>query len=447
MAALPTSWVKDKEDLVSISEPQLAAAHVNILQVNVDIVSDCIANESSEGRKLLSPPNLNDAENAYDIVYSLQPRKAKGHHGLRPRDTIFGFGMKAKTLCVGALVADEVLLRHRMLVDAAQFRAVNKNGNLKVEKGDKKRRKEEEVAAKANRLAQNSLLAGYDCASIPNDSFARVYWIPSAVVPLYILDVQNHKMCVICIDDCFPTQGWVCRENHFICRACFEDHLDSAKGPDALERSVDADGNLKCPHVECHRIYDAPHLLTQTHDASEKEIKDLHSSLEKLRSDAHAKKKVTEAVEVEKNRMLAEFERIQKIQNAKQRAAEIIKLEIVDQILTLRCPNENCRMAFVDFTGCFALTCGRYRTGFFAWCLKRPGGNESLHGHVTSCPEATHKGVSHSFDSFTEHHRVRRTNRVVLRLQEEEGGVQKLVLGILRAELQDLNIQISLTDL
>eukprot|EP01047_Picozoa_sp_COSAG01_P082414 COSAG01_NODE_16820_length_1201_cov_1.062613_1_plen_53_part_10 len=36
---------------------------------------------------------------------------------------------------------------------------------------------------------------------------------------------------------------------------------------------------------------------------------------------------------------------------------------IVEELLTLKCPREACRQAFIDFTGCFALTCGRCGCG------------------------------------------------------------------------------------
>lgn len=132
--------------------------------------------------------------------------------------------------------------------------------------------------------------------------------------------------------------------------------------------TVDTNGNLQCPHPECKSKYDVPHLIKQDHDASDEEIKELHLSLDKLRSDASASKKVKAALEVEKRKMRAEFERIQKIQNVEQREVETLRLNIVDEILTLHCPRESCRAAFMDFDGCFALTCGVCRAQFCAWC-------------------------------------------------------------------------------
>ena len=54
---------------------------------------------------------------------------------------------------------------------------------------------------------------------------------------------------------------------------------------------------------------------------------------------------------------------------------------IVEQLLTLQCPR--CSQAFVDFEGCFALTCGRCRGAFCAWCLVDCG--VDAHRHVAHC--------------------------------------------------------------
>ena len=43
------------------------------------------------------------------------------------------------------------------------------------------------------------------------------------------------------------------------------------------------------------------------------------------------------------------------------------KVEIEENILTNRCPR--CKTAFLDFDGCFAVTCAACGCGFCAWCL------------------------------------------------------------------------------
>lgn len=59
------------------------------------------------------------------------------------------------------------------------------------------------------------------------------------------------------------------------------------------------------------------------------------------------------------------------------------KRHIVERILTLCCPR--CGQAFVDFDGCWALTCARQGCGcaFCALCLEDCGGD--AHAHVEHC--------------------------------------------------------------
>eukprot|EP01043_Picozoa_sp_COSAG02_P017655 COSAG02_NODE_804_length_16991_cov_2.687840_5_plen_2135_part_01 len=66
------------------------------------------------------------------------------------------------------------------------------------------------------------------------------------------------------------------------------------------------------------------------------------------------------------------------------------RTHIVENILTLKCPR--CSQAFVDFSGCFALTCSRAGCGcgFCAYCLMDCGGD--AHAHVLQCDLNPNKG-------------------------------------------------------
>jgi hypothetical protein len=82
---------------------------------------------------------------------------------------------------------------------------------------------------------------------------------------------------------------------------------------------------------------------------------------------------------------------------------------IVDKLLTLGCPR--CGQAFVDYVGCLALTCGRCRAAFCAWCLVDFGAD--AHRHVASCSQSLAKGqVFASADLFAQCQR-RRCERLV----------------------------------
>lgn len=62
------------------------------------------------------------------------------------------------------------------------------------------------------------------------------------------------------------------------------------------------------------------------------------------------------------------------------RRAQILRLRIIDEILTTRCPA--CHRAFHDFNGCFAITC-TCRAHFCGWCLQLC--DRDAHPHVIKC--------------------------------------------------------------
>jgi hypothetical protein len=70
-------------------------------------------------------------------------------------------------------------------------------------------------------------------------------------------------------------------------------------------------------------------------------------------------------------------------QNRRRRQVQEAKRHIIDRILTMRCPR--CEQAFLDFDGCWALTCARQGCGcaFCANCLKDCGND--AHAHVARC--------------------------------------------------------------
>ena len=53
----------------------------------------------------------------------------------------------------------------------------------------------------------------------------------------------------------------------------------------------------------------------------------------------------------------------------------------------MKCPRPECSQAFIDFEGCFALSCSRCPCHFCGWCGVDCGGD--AHPHVRQCPHKT----------------------------------------------------------
>lgn len=116
------------------------------------------------------------------------------------------------------------------------------------------------------------------------------------------------------------------------------------------------------------------------------------------------------------------------------------RLHIVENILTLKCPRDACKAAFIDFDGCFALTCSRCRCGFCAYCLQDCG--TDAHQHVANCRHNTARGNVHApIDAFhrSQKSRVTRLLRDYIAGRVDQDVRQELIQALDR-DLRDLGI-------
>ena len=63
-------------------------------------------------------------------------------------------------------------------------------------------------------------------------------------------------------------------------------------------------------------------------------------------------------------------------------------------------------MQFIDFEGCFALTCSLCNQNFCAYCLSACTSSATCHAHVLSCPFGNNSFFN-TFDAFQKVHRER----------------------------------------
>ena len=112
-----------------------------------------------------------------------------------------------------------------------------------------------------------------------------------------------------------------------------------------------------------------------------------------------------------KARVAQELETLQRL-SEEERAVRQCRLHITEQLLNLRCPNPNgCNQVFVDFQGCFALTCSKCGCGFCAWCLEYC--DRDAHAHVRECAAKKNADPYYgTVEEFHQAHRVRRKREV-----------------------------------
>ena len=277
--------------------------------------------------------------------------------------------------------------------------------------------------------------------------------MPGAVVPLRTLTLQFHKTCAICLDDEFDADGG-CKcsgDGHFLCWPCLERYVDDAHTVDAIKRTVDDDGGLRCP--ECEATFTLIKVASQAaqlealpdDDAKKQASKGVFSGLQKLKTNSAINKVLPSELEAQEKRLRSEFERIEAIRDEDERKVQRLRHLIINDILVLKCPK--CSCAFNEFDGCYALTCANQgcRVQFCAWCLDHWDARD-CHHHVATCPQASRAGYYHSIQVFKEHHSKRRKARVVSGLKGEPRDVRNRVLAAMHVDLTDLNIRLNDAD-
>eukprot|EP01103_Thecamoeba_quadrilineata_P018262 TRINITY_DN687_c0_g1_i1.p1 TRINITY_DN687_c0_g1~~TRINITY_DN687_c0_g1_i1.p1 ORF type:complete len:2369 (-),score=253.94 TRINITY_DN687_c0_g1_i1:25-7131(-) len=417
--------------------------HLDTRYTILRIFYEAMRAEHSKIEPLLPPPfitNTNNCQN-YDLVFRSVSGGGSNNNDptylfTTPTATDYGVGVELHPFTQENLIkfANEMapnktevqvllgaIFRHRVLVDVDPFRPENN-------KSDKAKKM-------ANKTRADCITHGYDCVD-PKQSgerqqkpTRRVYWHENAVFPLLTVTIELKQECSICFDT-FLLKDIICCEgnkHHSLCETCFCGLAKEAASADGSRQNVTDNGRLKCPSCK--------ELLPQK-ALSEK----MTQAMINVYLASYERRELPNAIAAEREKILAEVRLVYDAKNSYERSAQMIRLDIVDQILTLRCPR--CRTAFVDFTGCFALTC-QCTAAFCAWCLTDCG--RDAHPHVAQCPQGRGRGYYGTFEQFNEHHRQRKQDQVRERLlREPDQEVRRIALNFLRKDLQDLGINVHL---
>lgn len=242
------------------------------------------------------------------------------------------------------------------------------------------------------------------------------------------------RSCCICLEGGFQLGcGLECRAApanvaHFVCASCLGQHVETALGADLYVRQA-AKGLVRCPVRPCHApAYShgdlARHLKAPLFDRYVAAL----ASLGEAAMAAETEVRIQARLDAKVSRMQA---------SSRQERAQEIRHKVVDEILTVKCPM--CRQAFVDFEGCFALTCSRCGCGLCAWCGRYCG--IDAHEHVRTCSASQAPGALFgSSKQFNEALRRRRTKRLRDFLHGLDTEMRGPLLEALSGDLKDLGI-------
>jgi len=255
-----------------------------------------------------------------------------------------------------------------------------------------------------------------------------VVWEATAAVPLAVLSVRLKHQCRVCFDAFGTAEGLTCAHKcgTFTCWDCLLQSYKMAAQPGAIQGRSNSEGELLCSEIECKCPVGMVDLA-RSH-APEAVLQAREGFLVHV----HTTKKVTEALRQQEDQIRGEYARIEQIKDADEKAAAKMRLKIVDEVLTLRCPR--CHAAFVEFEGCFAVNCANNSCGcgFCAWCLKDCG--YDAHKHVMTCPENTKRSYFDTFSVFQQHHRSKQIHAI------RELLYDAALKNLIKRDLEDLQI-------
>jgi len=413
----------------------LVKAQKQVLAIGCDLLQSKVTNDELWPMERAAPPLLSDM-GCFDIVFCPMKDTVLDEERINQRysqqNTEYGLGthMLLLTLenlkncsnseevtmriCVGAAFRfaglEEVKPFRNMKTTVVQKRRGTKHDKYEKNKGPKKHKKPQatsdaEQIQRANHLRKMHLCQGKDfvvpCQPCNPLSQSRVYWVQGSVLPLCIAKIRLFNKCGVCdkgilyteggpatgfeflcsscrLDCCIcfeahaSSAGLACESSsaHFMCDECLDAHVRHASSFDALEAFRRNDG-IKCPVPGCS----APRF----------EESALAQRLRKAAFDGFTQAKV----KIQEQQIVAEVEARVAAEAAAKQIADVERFQrkqhIIEKILTSACPR--CGQAFVDFTGCMALTCVRpgCSCAFCALCQKDCG--RDAHQHVPTCPD------------------------------------------------------------
>lgn len=260
-------------------------------------------------------------------------------------------------------------------------------------------------------------------------------------------EAANRRECCVCFDEVNHAAGVEChgRPAHFLCDGCFAQHCLTASQAE-LHAITARGGRLFCPERrkeggawQCCADRAPPDFPPDL--AFTAETVAAHVPPAVFEAYLHARDRIQEQTLVQEleqqfeERMAAERRRVQQLRAEELRVEQTVR-HIQESILVLKCPR--CEAAFVDFDGCFALTCHRCRCAFCAYCLADCGGD--AHAHVAACPHRLQDGYGGDRRTFDRAQQQRRQRMVRDYLATVDQGIRERVIAACARDFADLGL-------
>ena len=247
------------------------------------------------------------------------------------------------------------------------------------------------------------------------------------------------RACSVCLDDAPGDAGAECPAGaraHWVCRACFAREVSAQLAPDSRGALAARGGQVVCRQcLPAAAAYPARALARALDDEGFAAWRRAEVEVEVSRAGREREEQL--------EKQLAALRAELSTRDGREDAALRHRLHVAERILCLRCPRGGCGQAFVDFAGCFALTCGRCGCGFCAYCLADCGAD--AHRHVAACPLNTAPGreVFGRAELFERAQGRRREAAVAAYLAESVAtGDRDAVRAAIRGDMERLGLRL-----
>ena len=320
---------------------KIIGQHLNSRKIILTKFLDVMAITDGKFPDLPPVPGSANFADVYDLLFTRGQ-----NNGIFPTNqaTIYGFGVELRRLTVENLrrikTVGKIALKDGGQLDINIFVAFKQTSLVETPPFvDMKKKHGNKGGEKANKTALVFQNKGYDSVSFTNDDYEKgVYWTPKSVMKIAEAVIRFHSKCKICLDMFDETDGgYSCSNQHFTCWECLEACIHACGSPDAVGKTIDSEGNVKCVEPGCDQCITTL-KLSKVSGCPELVFK----SLEELKVTSIAAIKVATALAEQEARLQAEYNRIKAIQDKQERDIEMLKLDICNSILNLHCPR--CRM-------------------------------------------------------------------------------------------------------
>jgi len=231
-------------------------------------------------------------------------------------------------------------------------------------------------------------------------------------------------------------EGIQCSEGHFHCGSCLTRLTKDLLKVENQSQLAQREAQVMCFKFPCECRSPGFHAGDL---ARHLPVEDFQALL-KARIHVMNQKKASELEDQFQQRVNEELKRLLALDD-RGRKVLMARKHIEEEILQMRCPRRNCRRAFYDFDGCFALSCGACQCKFCGWCLADCGDRDA-HPHVAHCPHKPPNADTYfgSSRDFKDSHNKQCKREVLNYLASFEPETRAAVKRELAQQLRELGV-------